>query len=388
MATSLRPRPMPTTIYKYAHDNQKMIDDIQDGLLNPLILSALEYCYLYDPQHYGRQKSLDLITLLKDKSPRATGLFAIRGYWKWDSHDRWSPYGDPVVGPQWKTEWNVNEHDVPDEDFQSYDFFRGHMDAAGWKLPENCLPQHAQKLLPYLFHYSTDRNWKMLSPYQYRPYAWTMQWHDRNWRNRLADYHTEYAKWVESEIPNANLGFVFECSKSQLYWSPFERHRRNPRMPSAPKPLGTQGKTNDLLHFMDSHDWKFNIKDKLDGSHIAFPLTNQAQWLYGVCSLPGKLRHRLDRAGLSHWKVIWQMERMWNGSTYNSLVQILGGEGAAREHIFVNSLKAASNCDEVYWPMSIDDCGFEPLKNCPPWVLQLRDQMSRRTSLVEKIEWP
>ena len=369
-----------TAVQAYSFKPNRLTEDIRSGILGMSLLMELETSWVYDPQHYGRQKSLDQIKLLQSINPDATNLFAIRGYWRWDTHDRWSPYGDPVIGPQWPVEWHENEHDEPDLDFERYDYFRGHMDAAGWKVPDRCLPHKAQKLFPYLFHYSTDKSWKMLTPYQYRPYAWVMQWHDRNWRNRLADYHVRYAQWVEPQFPGHNLGFVVSTSKPQHYWTMKERHSRTPRMPSPPAAAGSQGKANDLLYCMQAHDWKFNIADNLDGSHVAYPLTNQAQWLYGVCSLPGKIRYRLDRAGLPGWIVAWQMDRVWHGSTYNSLVQVLGGEEKAHECIFVNSLKAASNCDFVYWPKSF--------QAPPPWVEQLKIQMAKRTVLLNRVDWP
>ena len=357
----------------------KLTDDIKSGKVTDDQLSQLNIAHLNDPQHYCRQIDLDQANFVQSLKPGIRHLFSIRNYWRWDSHYRWNPYKFPVVGPQWDNSWHPNEHDKPDVDFDNIGFWRGHMSAAGWKMVDTL--DGFKNELPYLFHFSRDKPWKTLNPFEYRPYAWTMQVHDRNWRNRLADYQVNYAKWVESQLPGRNFGFMVSITKSSHYWSVKQRRSRiNDQLPP-PLPAGQQRKTASILEFQSRHNWKFNIDDDPDGSHIAYPRTNQVQWLYGLCSILGKLRYRLDRAGLKNWQVVWDMEYMWWGSNWNSLVESCGDdEEIARDAIRINLLKAASNCDAIIWP--------EPDSRMTPWMLELQNDMAERTTILKQVYWP
>ena len=361
--------------YEFRHS--RILKDLGDGSLPQSKVNELDWVLLSDPQHPNRQDCLDVAN--HSQFAEVTPVFPIRGYWFWESHTNWNPYKFSVIGPQWEMRPPPECFDVPGPEFNSMEYFWGHLDAAGYK---NITPYRE---MFYLQHSAGADGWKDMEPFTFRPSTWEMRWNSDEWQNILAEYHADYAEWVDSHITNKNPRILLlNTTKAHHYWYPTYRI---PRMSPPKMPPESNGKTGFLLHYMHpDFNWKFNHDpDNLSGSHVAFPATNQRDWLRGNVGLLRTIRHEFDHnRKLRHWKLAWDMEYTWAGRTGASLLEICGGGEEARSLVEGQCWEAARHCDIIIWP----DTNLRAIAGgSEVWIDRLQSQMGETCDIVNEVKW-
>ena len=361
----------------YEFRPKQFLTAMKNGTLPKSKTDELDWVMLLDPQHPARLDCIDLAN--HPQVGEQTMVFPIRGYWFWESHNNWNPYNFPVVGPQWAdgVRPSPNSFDVPGPEFRSMDYFWGHLDAAGYK---NITPYDE---MFYLQHSAGAGGWKEMEPFTFRPSTWEMKWDSQSWQKMLAKYHADYAEWVDSKITNKQPRvLLLNTTKAHHYWHPSFRISRV----SAPKmPPEHNGKTGCLLHFCEpQYDWKFNHDpDNLSGSHLAYPATDQREWLEGIVGTLKQIRHEFDHERkLRHWKLAWDMEYCWAGRTGASLVKVIGNERDSQYLIEKSCIEAAKQCDTIIWP----NTNLRSIAGTE-WVDGMKTEMGNLCEIVSEVAW-
>ena len=346
----------------------------------------IDWNLLLDPQHASRQSCLDSANWLnttkcQNGGEPAMSVWQFRGYNCYVSPEQWNPFNLPIIGPQWSDDTypTALESDKPDEHCRSIDWFYGYLHSCG--ITVDSLHPH---LMPYVNYYVLNTPWGGLEPMSYRPNSYYMQWHDRNWQDRMVDYHTKFAQWASDKIQGPQSLMLGTLKRHQV-WPPsvkLERlYRKASETRTAPNALAP------MSWWMQSQRYnpKSLVRSGSGGTNpMAFPSTDEIGWWKGVCSIPGKLRWRLDRAGLRDWKVIvdFGSDKAYGGYFYTNDYYI-SSKSQAIDWVYSNALKAAWGADMIIWDSTED----EWFKRHRPWVMELKSDMSSKTELVSEDSW-
>ena len=267
----------------------------------------------------------------------------------------------------------------PGEEFESLEWFWGYL--AGSQIEV----LGRRDLLPYHYMLSTDQPHKFLEPFQFRAMSYVLEYADRNWRNRLADYLVDFAAWASTQIDGPQ-GLMMGPTKGHQYWHPTHREARllRDRMPPG-HPDYDPRRPAPILWWMGQHGWDPRTPyTSAHSQHVAYAATSTWKWLYGLTSLPGKVAYRLRRRGIDNWRVMIDLEQVWMGSTWASLIMDADGdEERAQEHLWRCLLKASANCDSILWPPH-SPREIAHIDQHKPWVWSLQAEMARRCELLDE----
>jgi hypothetical protein len=353
----------------------------------PTSASKIEWNLLLDPQHPSRQDCLDSARWLQQVThdsglKKPLSVWQFRGYRAYESPHDFNPWARPIVGPQWGGDFPPpGECAAPDVHCESLDWFKGYMKAIGL-LDISAHPDH----YPYENYYNFSQAWRM--PHNsYSAWSYYMDWGSDSWLNRLSDYLVRFAGWADGEIDGPQalmLGSLkrhqvwpAEVKKTRLYDEASEHYRP----PNGKAPITWWMREHSYNPMNDTH---VNTRSPWGGTVPMFPATSMVTWWKGACSLPERLRWRLDRAGLQHWKVICDFgvgDNAWSGYEYIHDYYMPDYE-ANVDFIWSNSVKAAAHSDTII--LDEDDSWYE---NRRPWVLDMKAAMAKNCELVMEVRW-